>query len=1572
MGTSDAAQIPKLSSDGSNFKKWKAAIEIYAQMLDADDVLDGSLPKPPKPHYNGLIPDAEEIDDTTIVLGSSVYNEKLSAIKAYNEGKEGINKPIIEKASQMAATLKAWKKMAASLDMALLQTLPPDIWQAVQGLDTVHLRWENILRRFEEEGLNEESSAWADFFKLRCADQPNTLKFTDKYRSSLNRLTEMKLNLPGKGVLYQFILAIEDPYPEYARTIRRDLRSNRTLTLDSVIHELNDEARRDDPVKAASFASNHQQAGNHRGGGGRGRGRGRGNKGSEGRGGGQQGAPAQLTATTTTTTTQDNTQSTERSPRQPVSHCTHCNREHAGGTALCWKVHPHLIPPHIKAKWDTNVASRTRSPHTNAAAVLIDEPPPPRGNALTWGSAFMMTCLAAEYDTEDEQIAEISEQAKRLADRADYKDRTILDTGASDHICNNRDRFISFDPPCRRTVIKTGGGKVGVKATGTIKLAVLRGDGAINTLTLTGVLYAPDMFLSCISHSKIRAKGYFYHGWDERIYAHPSLVEAAYTPEIDGVPNLLHVENEDDTRGAASALAFASQNAPHYNSSHAPPSRKVTLQELHETFGHADVARLRKLVQSTTGLELTNTSRFSCEVCMISNSRQQVSRVIPDRATCLFQRVHVDLVGPMSPPGLNGERWWSLYTEDLIRYRSIDLSATKEGFGRSLIAYVVTIKTQYRVTVAIVHTDNDLVLINKNTTAKLASKGTRFEPSAAYAHHQNGVAESSNRVEAARVRLMMNAAPHLPAKLWPYAAKYAVELQNYYPTTAIPDDKTPRQLLLEHMGVANPVPNLYSFRKFGEPGWVHIPKERRVQGEKFAPRAIKMYFIGRESSRIYLMWNPEAQKEVRTASVTFASASLLDASIERATALHLPPEPDPTLSPPQITEEDSSEDDSAGSAASLSDYDFSLPEQGLGHHFDGLRVDDSTEFSNSTPPTIPEAPRHTEISAELEPRLILNSTTKRTRKPTTKKACSDQQAARKTTLATAIALHNHKLPVRVARAFAAAILAAPTTYNSDTLPPEPANGKQARNHKFMKEWLKAEGQEFLSHDENGTWEIVVSLPPGVFALPTKWVYKYKLNDAGKLVRFKARLVVCGNRQNSDFWRETYAAVARSTTLKILLALVAALDLECDQADVVTAFLNGKLDHDEILYVRLPDGRYARLNKALYGLRRSPRLWYEELKRFLASISFNPIEADPCVFVNKTTGAIILAYVDDLLFITRTKPEMAALKALVFDKYKCHDLGPISHYLGIRIRRDRPDRAIELSMEPYIDKLAKDYHRGHITRHNPMDVKALKLRLRRSDDVCEDQALQRYQSIIGRLLYPASQLRVDVAFHVAYLARAMANPTDDHYNYALQIIDYLYTYKALVMRFEAPAETATALTLDIYSKASPTPPTHDQDLGLHAYSDASFADAEDRKSTSGYLFKFAGGTICHKSSKQRLVTTSTTEAEYVGLTFCSKEATWLVRLLRQLNYLGADITPLKLLGDNQPSIQLVSSEGHHERTKHVDIYYHYIKDQVKDGKIDLQYVPTADMAADGLTKPLDKLKHAAWVAQVGLRPPLLRD
>jgi hypothetical protein len=93
-----------------------------------------------------------------------------------------------------------------------------------------------------------------------------------------------------------------------------------------------------------------------------------------------------------------------------------------------------------------------------------------------------------------------------------------------------------------------------------------------------------------------------------------------------------------------------------------------------------------------------------------------------------------------------------------------------------------------------------------------------------------------------------------------------------------------------------------------------------------------------------------------------------------------------------------------------------------------------------------------------------------------------------------------------------------------------------------------------------------------------------------------------------------------------------------------------------------------------------------------------------------------------VFITCTKDEITALKQLVFDKYKCRDLSPISYYLGICIRRDCRARAIKLSIELYIKKLVKDYDRGYVTRYNPINVKVLKLKLRRANNACDDRSL----------------------------------------------------------------------------------------------------------------------------------------------------------------------------------------------------------------------------------------------------------
>jgi hypothetical protein len=1209
--------------------------------------------------------------------------------------------------------------------------------------------------------------------------------------------------------------------------------------------------------------------------------------------------------------------------------CQHCAREHYGAGDRCWVKFPYLKVEHENRK------ARAASQAAAAPSVTQNATIPSSDTARYNSFAFTTTC--------DNDVAEVSEQAMQVAHRTEYKDRTIIDTGATDHICNGLSKFVEWKKSPTRSGIKTGAGVLKVLGTGTITMDLLCVDGTINHVTFSDVLYAPDMFVSIISHSCIREKELYYHGWDEKILRHSDGFELAYTPEIDGIPNMLQASDELE---AAQAFAFVSAHSPRPNSA-ILPTLKTSLCDLHETFGHANINSLKKLVATTQGLEISTRNNFSCEVCLLGNSQKQISRVSPNRATHPFRRIHVDIVGPMTNSGNGKERYWIIYTDDYTCYRWIDIVESKSDCTTSLLRFLRMVKTQHGIDVEIVHLDNDNVLINTKTKNELAAKGTVFEASTPYTAHQNGVAESSNRIHKARVRLMQIGAPHVPKNLWPYTARYATELINHYPTTAVAGGKTPRQLLLEYMNTPNSVPNLYSLRKYGELGYVHIPEQCRVRGDKFLPRAIKAYFVGREGSRIYLMWDPAAQKVIRTSSVKFANAPLREitkypaqdpatedsfdsSELSLITPLSLPSSsPPPTLttttsllwSPSSIPLQ--LELGSQGPSSGGEDEDtllqelddIELPELGQGHHFNGFPVEPA------------EAPRHLDVSAGIDNRLILNM--KRACRPTAKLATA------------AVAVLYNLTPLSLARCFASAITEAPAVYHSNSaeLPPEPTSHKQAMQHVFATGWITAEGEEYKAHEDNGTWSESVSRPEGSFALPTKWVYKYKFDEAGKLIRLKARLVVCGNWQNSEFWRETYAAVARSTTLKVVLALVAALNLECDAADVVTAFLNGRLDDDEHIWIRLPDGRIVKVNKALYGLRRSPRLWYQELVRFLASIRYYPIEVDPCVFIN-SEGLIILAYVDNLIFITRMRDEMTALKKQVFSKFKCHNLAPIAHYLGIEICRDCCQGTMELSMEAYINKLSAEYKRTEAPRRfHPLDLKCLKLSLRTKHDVAPAQLTTRYQSIIGKLLYPASQLRTDIAFAVGWLARAMSNPTELHYQYALQVLHYLYSTKDLVMSYSTGGST----NVNIYSKA--------HNFDLHAYSNASFADAEDHKSTSGSLFKFAGGTVCHRSSKQKLVTTSTTEAECVGLTCAAKEAIWLARLLEQVNYEGNDVRPIKLYGDNQPSIQLVASEGHHERTKHVDIYYHYIKDQVKDGYIVLQHVGTKDMAADGLTLSL---------------------
>ena len=158
-------------------------------------------------------------------------------------------------------------------------------------------------------------------------------------------------------------------------------------------------------------------------------------------------------------------------------------------------------------------------------------------------------------------------------------------------------------------------------------------------------------------------------------------------------------------------------------------------------------------------------------------------------------------------------------------------------------------------------------------------------------------------------------------------------------------------------------------------------------------------------------------------------------------------------------------------------------------------------------------------------------------------------------------------------------------------------------------------------------------------------------------------------------------------------MVAVKDLECDQMDVITAFLHG-LIWDRKIYVQQPHGfgegtDVCELQKALYGLRQSPLLWYERLAEFLTKIGLSPLMDDPCVFRPKDPDTFLVLYVDDLLIIAPTTMILSNLKKKLTEEFDMKDLGPISYYLGIRVVRDRKARKISLVQDAYINKILWD-------------------------------------------------------------------------------------------------------------------------------------------------------------------------------------------------------------------------------------------------------------------------------------------
>jgi hypothetical protein len=217
------------------------------------------------------------------------------------------------------------------------------------------------------------------------------------------------------------------------------------------------------------------------------------------------------------------------------------------------------------------------------------------------------------------------------------------------------------------------------------------------------------------------------------------------------------------------------------------------------------------------------------------------------------------------------------------------------------------------------------------------------------------------------------------------------------------------------------------------------------------------------------------------------------------------------------------------------------------------------------------------------------------------------------------------------------------------------------------------------------------------------------------------------------------------------------------------------------------------------------------------------------------------------------------------------------------------------------------------------------------------------------MYAMIQTRPDIAFTLGRLSQYMSKPVERHGHSLKWLLQY--TRSTLKQKLRLGAGGA-----------------HSRHMGV--YTDADWAsDKKDRKSISGGVSMFYGGPISWTSRKQKSVATSSAESEYISQAMYAKQGQWAAQIWKDMGvpqYINNnnELT-VQMYGDNQGALALVKNPHLHERSKHIDISYHFIRDLAEKKKLGITYIPTADMIADGMTKPLAKVAHKRFRLQLGL-------
>lgn len=275
----------------------------------------------------------------------------------------------------------------------------------------------------------------------------------------------------------------------------------------------------------------------------------------------------------------------------------------------------------------------------------------------------------------------------------------------------------------------------------------------------------------------------------------------------------------------------------------------------------------------------------------------------------------------------------------------------------------------------------------------------------------------------------------------------------------------------------------------------------------------------------------------------------------------------------------------------------------------------------------------------------------------------------------------------------------------------------------------------------------------------------------------------------------------------------------------------------------------------------------------------------------------------------------------------------SYFLGLEIQRTQD--CIKINQPAYAKRILQKY--------NFSECKAVSTPMEKSKDNCKRGNIVTdfpYRQAVGALMYLMIGTRPDLAYSVGYLSRHLENPTQEDIIKLKRVLRYISGTLSYGIKYEKQKEN-----------------------GLKCYSDADFGGCiETGRSTSGVVAVYAGGAISWLSQRQRIVSTSTTEAEIIAANEACKELIWLRRLYNEISNLKE--TPVLYI-DNNAALRLTQNPEFHRRTKHISIKHFFIREKVSEGKIEVAKISTENQLADMMTKPLSKTRLEALCTKINL-------